>query len=104
MVSQTGISIFTCYVHSSKTKRDGKKRVANLDSAPQNYPRSNLNLSATKILLNSVVFVPIDSGRSISYLFIIHYSTVEFQLYRLGQVYITCIVYKKCTSCSQRNI
>ena len=30
--------------------------------------------------------------------------TVEFQLYRLGQVYITCIVYKKCTGCSQRNI
>ena len=31
-------------------------------------------------------------------------NTVEFQLYRLGQVYITCIVYKKCTGCSQRNI
>ena len=33
-----------------------------------------------------------------------HLITVEFQLYRLGQVYITCIVYKKCTGCSQRNI
>ena len=47
MVSQAGISIFTCYVHN--TRHDGKKLVANLDSTRQNHSKIILNLSATKI-------------------------------------------------------
>ena len=53
MVSQTDISNFTYYAYNSKTRRDRKKLVADLDSAPKNYPKIVLNLSATKILLNS---------------------------------------------------
>ena len=55
MVSQTDISNFTYYAHNSKTRHDRKKLVADLDSAPKNYPKIALNLSATKILLNSVI-------------------------------------------------
>ena len=40
---------------TQKTRRDRKKLVADLDSAPQSYPKIVLNLSATKILLNSVI-------------------------------------------------
>ena len=56
MVSQTDISNFTYYAYNSKTRRGRKKLVADLDSAPKNYPKIVLNLSATKILLNSVIF------------------------------------------------
>ena len=43
----------------------------------------------------------LQSTRANIFMFII---TVEFQSYRLGQVYITCTVYKKCTGCSQRKL
>ena len=42
-----GISIFTCFLHNSKTRHDGKKLVADLDLALPNYPKINFNLSAT---------------------------------------------------------
>ena len=55
MVSQMGISNITCYVHNLKTRRDAKTLVTDLDSAPQNYYKIIFNLSATKILLYTIM-------------------------------------------------